>query len=126
MGARGLDQHSLHPVPPNQGILERIGQSMAAVKRAGHVRRRERNNKLLPLEALPGRARLEEAAVLPPCVPRGLDSFGVVCLEVRVVERVDDLLLAGRSFVLVRREGGGLRLRDFGRRRGGLRGLLLL
>lgn len=97
---------------------------MAAVKRASNVGRRERNDKLLPI---PGRARLEEAALLPPLVPRRLDSAGIVGLEMGVLERLDNLLLAGRGFVLVGRESRCLSLgRLRGRLCGGLRLLLLL
>lgn len=82
---------------------------MTAVERAGYVGRRERDDKL-PGLGRPSGSRLEEAALLPPLVPRGLDCLWVVCLEMGVLERLNNLLLAGRGFVLVRGEGRRLGL----------------
>jgi hypothetical protein len=92
------------------------------VECAGYVGGRERDDEL-PGLGRPGRSRLEEAALLPPLVPRRLDCLGVVCLEMGVLKRLNDLLLASRGFVLVRREGRCLSL---GRLRGDLGSSFLL
>lgn len=57
---------------------------MAAVESAGDVRRRQRDDETLLGPDLGGALGLEEAALLPPLVPRGLDGLRRVGLEVRV------------------------------------------
>jgi len=86
---------------------------MAAVKSASDVRRGQRDD-ICPNLTRPVGFGLEEAALLPPLIPGGLNGRGVVCREVRVAERLDDLLLAGGCRVLVAgesRRGGRLYFR---------------
>ena len=89
---------------------------MATVESAGNVGGRKRDDEsLLGADGLILGLGLEEAALLPPRIPRGLDSLGRVCLEVRVglvVEGVERLLLAFGGRVLERGEHllGGLLL----------------
>jgi len=90
---------------------------MTAVKRTSHIRGWQRDNKFLAF--LHRHARLEKAAFLPPGVPGGLDSAGIVRLEVRVIKGLDNLFLTRRRFILVGWKRGRLSFGSF-------RSLLLL
>ena len=100
---------ALHAVPADQSILEGVGESMAAVESAGDVRRWQRDDELAS-RGFPAGFGLKVASLLPPLIPGSLDGAGVVCREMGMFERLDDLLLAGGGFVFVGRESRGLLL----------------
>lgn len=97
--------HSLHAIKADKGVLQRVGKGMTAVQGAGNIWRRKGDDK--GARSIGGVARLgvEEAALFPPGVPGRLDGLGVVGLEVRGIEGLDDLLVAGIGGVLEGREG---------------------
>ena len=78
---------------------------MTAVQSTGNIWRRERNDKSARGWRVSAILGLEVSALLPPRIPRGLDSLGVIGLELRGIERGEDLLLSGFGGVLVGREG---------------------
>lgn len=90
---------------------------MATVKRTGDIGRGQGDD-ICPNIAGSVCFGLEEATLLPPLVPGGLDGGRVVGREMRVLKVLDDLLLAqgGLVFVDGERSSGGLGL--------GLRGSL--
>lgn len=90
---------------------------MATVKRTGDIGRGQGDD-ICPNVAGSVCFGLEEATLLPPLVPGGLDGGRVVGREMRVLKVLDDLLLAqgGLVFVDGERSSGGLGL--------GLRGSL--
>lgn len=78
---------------------------MPAVEGARDIWRRKRNNEFPRSIGVVKRLRLEKATLLPPGIPGRLDRQWIVGLEVRGIERLDDLLLAGLGRILEGREG---------------------
>lgn len=71
---------ALHSVPAGQGILNGVGQSVAQVKGASHVGRRNHHHEAPVLAHFLGlgHIRLVELALLPPGVPSSLHVSGLV------------------------------------------------
>jgi len=82
---RGL---ALHTVPSDHDILQSVCESVPDVEHACYVWRWLHDNKLsLRFDfAIRGEFGFEEAFLLPPRIPGGLDSYRVVCFVLRVVE----------------------------------------
>lgn len=85
--------------------MQRVRKGMTQMQGSGDIRRRKRNDEFP--RGIGGVTRLgvKEATLLPPGVPRRLDSLRVVGLEVRGIEGLDHLLLAGLGRILVGRQG---------------------
>lgn len=77
-------RYILHAVPADEGILEGVGEGMAAVKSTSNVGGRKRNDISVVRSLSCVAPRLEEATLLPPRVPGRFDRLGGVGLEVRM------------------------------------------
>ena len=100
---------ALHPLPPDQDILDGIHR-VAIVERARDVRRRQDDDERLRL-IRPLRRRHEVAALLPPRIDRPLDRLRVVHLRQFTVFREDCRLRSGRHRSLLS-IAPGLRIED--------------
>src|SRR3569833_354128 len=93
---RWKQYHSPHAVPSNKRVLQAVGQSVPAVQRTGHVRRRKGNNESFA----PARPGLEVALLLPPRIwstsalssswilatnPRGFERYGTYTRRTRLL-----------------------------------------
>lgn len=85
--------------------MQRVRKGMTQMQGSGDIRRRKRNDEFP--RGIGGVTRLgvKETTLLPPGVPRRLDSLRVVGLEVKGIEGLDHLLLAGLGRILVGRQG---------------------
>mmetsp|Transcript_698 Transcript_698/g.1286 ORF Transcript_698/g.1286 Transcript_698/m.1286 type:complete len:212 (-) Transcript_698:868-1503(-) len=72
-----------HSLPSHDGVFDRVSESVTQVERTGHVRRRNNNRKRLSLRVLV--VCSEEALLLPPRIPRVLNNFGRIGLDVDLV-----------------------------------------
>ena len=99
-----------HAVPANQQVLEGSAEGMTTVQRAGDIRRGDWDDKRSRSEllALGREFWLEETLLLPPSIPSGLDSGGVVSRVVGGLEITKNFLFAGGSLLDKGGEGVGL------------------
>lgn len=87
---------AVHAAPSDHEVLQRVTQGVAHVQSTSDIGRRVNNDEASRIldSAIGLEFGLEQTLLLPPAVPRRLDSNGVVGLEMGVVERSDTLLFA--------------------------------